>query len=288
MTATTTTLEVSRPTTRLALLAPTALLFALPFMTLHGQHAGKHGNWQGSVGVLGGSVASYYGSDARRTLGAPVAEAMYRNRLLITSATSTTLGAGIHWLFTNGALRTSLGFTGIESRPERRADVLAGMDGRSGGAFGTAIVAVNAGPAAATATTMIGLTSDAGNMQSLEVQVGGSIAPRLSASIGTTATFGDRRNMAFDFGITEKQAARRQALLDAGDRRLRDGDAVVFEPKGGFKELRHTAQVAYAIFGSWQAVGMVSEGRLASRLADSPLARKSSAVTAAAGFAYRF
>ena len=81
---------------------------------------------------------------------------------------------------------------------------------------------------------------------------------------------------------------RRQALIDDGDTRLRAGDAAVFEPKGGFKELRHTAQVAYAIFGSWQAVGVVSEGRLASDLADSPLARKRSAVTAAAGFAYRF
>jgi outer membrane scaffolding protein for murein synthesis (MipA/OmpV family) len=94
--------------------------------------------------------------------------------------------------------------------------------------------------------------------------------------------------MAFDFGISPEQAERRRELLDAGDGRLRDGDAVAFAPHAGFKELRNTAQLGYAIYGAWQVVGVVSQGQLGHGAAESPLARQSSAVTTALGFVYRF
>jgi len=110
----------------------------------------------------------------------------------------------------------------------------------------------------------------------------------LSGGIGSTITWADRRNMAFDFGITREQAARRRELIEAGDGRLREGDAVAFTPGAGFKELRTTAQLGYAIYGPWQVVGVLSEGRLAHDVAESPLARKSSATTGALGFVYRF
>jgi outer membrane scaffolding protein for murein synthesis (MipA/OmpV family) len=162
------------------------------------------------------------------------------------------------------------------------------MDDRSGSAFGTASLFLRAGPAVATTTSLIGLTSEAGNMQLLGFQLAGVIAPRLSAGIGSTATWADRRNMAFDFGITREQAARRRALIDAGDARLHEGEAVAFTPGAGLKELRTTAQLGYAIYGAWQVVGVMSEGRLAHDVAESPLARKSSAITGALGFVYRF
>jgi outer membrane scaffolding protein for murein synthesis (MipA/OmpV family) len=127
-----------------------------------------------------------------------------------------------------------------------------------------------------------------GNMQLLGLQVGGMIAPRLVAGIGSTITWADRKNMAFDFGITPEQAERRRELIDAGDGRLRDGDATAFAPHAGFKELRSTAQLGYAIYGAWQVVGAVSEGWLGHGLAESPLARESSAITTALGFVYRF
>jgi outer membrane scaffolding protein for murein synthesis (MipA/OmpV family) len=290
---TATTRRVSRPTNRLALLAlhaSTLALLALPVRSVAGQEtAGQHGNWQGSVGMLGGSLASYYGSDARRTLGAPVINLVYRHRILIgTSAANGTLGAGVQYIVKDGTLGASVGLATAEGRPEDRARGLAGMDDRSGSAFGTASLFLRAGPAVATTTSLIGLTSEAGNMQLLGMQLAGEIAPRLSAGIGSTVTWADRRNMAFDFGITPEQAARRRELIDAGDGRLRDGDAAAFMPNAGFKELRNTAQLGYAIHGAWQVVGVVSEGRLAHDVAESPLARKSSAMTGALGFVYRF
>jgi len=147
---------------------------------------------------------------------------------------------------------------------------------------------LRAGPAVATSTTLIGLDASAGNMQVLGLQLGGVIAPRLFAGIGSTITWADRKNMAFDFGITREQAERRRVLIDAGDGRLRDGDAIVFAPSAGLKELRNTAQLGYAIYGAWQVVGVVSEGRLGHGVAQSPLARESSAMTTALGFVYRF
>lgn len=84
------------------------------------------------------------------------------------------------------------------------------MDDRSGSAFGTASLSVRGGPVTAISNTLIGLSSDAGNMEMLGLQLGGPITSRLSGSIGGTVTLADRKNMEFDFGITDEQAARRR------------------------------------------------------------------------------
>jgi outer membrane scaffolding protein for murein synthesis (MipA/OmpV family) len=290
MTATIST--ASRPTNRLALLAlhaSTVALLTLPNPLAAQEPTGQHGNWHGSVGLAAGSIASYYGSDARRTLGAPVIDLAFRQRLLIRTATGNgALGAGIQWIVKDGTLGASVGLAVAESRQENRANGLAGMDDRSGSAFGTTSLFLRAGPAVAMSTTMIGLEADAGNMQLLGLQVGGVIAPRLFAGIGSTVTWADQKNMAFDFGITPEQAERRRELIDAGDGRLRDADAIAFAPHAGLKELRTTAQLGYAIYGAWQVVGVVSEGRLGHGVSESSLARESRTMTTALGIVYRF
>jgi outer membrane scaffolding protein for murein synthesis (MipA/OmpV family) len=284
------TLTDSLPIDRFTVAALTASAIALFALAPAGaqETLTEQRTWRGSVGMVGGSVASYYGADARRNLGAPLLDLVYKNRILIGTSASSTLGAGVQWLATNGALSTAFGLAASESRPERRADALAGMESRGGNAFATATLTLRLGPALAQTTTSIGLDDESGNMQSFALRVGGTIAPRLTGSVGSAVTWADRRNMAFDFGITAREAERRQELIDAGDRRLRVGDAVTFTPGGGFKELRNTAQLAYAVLGGWQVVGVVSHGRLAHGVAESPLARKRSAVTMAAGLAYSF
>lgn len=287
-----TTFTASRPSriALLPLLASTVALLTLPTRPLAAQDSSaRRGSWHGSVGMAAGSIASYYGSDARRTLGAPVVDLAFRQRLLIRTATGNgALGAGIQWIVRDGTLGASVGLAGSESRQEDKANGLAGMDDRSGSFFGTTSLFLRAGPAVAMSTTMIGLEASAGNMQLLGLQLGGVIAPRLFAGIGSTITWADSKNMAFDFGISPEQAERRRELLDAGDGRLRDGEAVAFAPHGGLKELRQTAQLGYAIYGAWQVVAVVSEGRLGHGAAASPLARQSSAITTALGLVYRF
>ena len=61
-----------------------------------------------------------------------------------------------------------------------------------------------------------------------------------------------------------------------------------FAPHAGLKELRTTAQLGYAIYGAWQVVGVVSQGRLGHGVSESPLARESRTMTTALGFVYRF
>jgi outer membrane scaffolding protein for murein synthesis (MipA/OmpV family) len=270
-------------------LALSAVLMGTPAAAAIAQPAsGQHGNWQGTVGVAAASLGSYYGSDARRTLGAPLVGLVYRQRLLIGSSSTSGLGGGVEYLVSRGAIGASLGLSGVEPRPEEQADVLAGMDDRHGAVFATATLSLRAGPAAAASTTLLGLGRNAGVMQMLGLQLGGMFTSRLGASIGGVATFANATNMAFDFGITPGQADRRRELLDAGDGRLRVGDATPFAPEGGLKETRGTIQATYVLRGAWRAIGVLSAGRLSREGAESPLARKRNALTVATGVAYAF
>lgn len=125
-------------------------------------------------------------------------------------------------------------------------------------------------------------------MQTLGVAVGGAITSRFGASTSAVATFADRENMMFDFGVNHEQAARRRALVDSGDARLRPDEAIPYAPKAGLKEVRSTLQLTYAIRGPWQAVGVVSAGHLPDTVSESPLARKRTALSWAVGLAYGF
>ena len=269
-------------------LALTAALVGMPAATITSQQASGHGNWQGTVGMAAGSIGSYYGSDARRTLGAPLVGIVYRQRLLVGTSATSGLGGGVEYLVARGTVGASLGITGVESRPEDHADVLAGMDDRDGAVFTDATLSLHVGPAVASSTTMFGLGRKAGVMQMLGLQVGGRLTQRFGATIGGSVMFANARNMAFDFGITPSQADRRRELLDEGDGRLRAGDATPFSPRGGLKEIRGTTQAMYAIRGAWRAIGIASYGQLASGIADSPLARTRNSLTMATGIAYAF
>lgn len=269
------------------LVVSSAALMGSPVAPLGAQsNSGQSTDWHGTVGIVTGSLESHYGSDARRILGLPFIELNYRDRLFIGSSATGGLGGGAEVLFRRGPVKAALGIAGVERRPEDRADALAGMDDRSGGAFGTAGLAIHAGPAKATANTAIGLGRHAGVVQTLGLQLGAPITRRFLASIGGTVMFADHTNMNFDFGVSEEQAARRRALIAAGDGRLRASDTTAFSAKAGFKEVRATLQMAYALRGSWRAIGLVSAGRLARGVSESPLARQRNATTAGAGFAY--
>ena len=270
-------------------LALTAALLGMAATTTSAQQpSGQHGNWQGTVGLAAGSLGSYYGSDARRTLGAPLVGLVYRQRLLIGTTATNGLGGGVEYLVARGTFGASLGLSGAEARPEDQADVLAGMDDREGAVFSSATLSLHVGPAAATSTTLLGLGRRAGVMQMLGLQLGGAITPRFAASLGGAVTLANARNMAFDFGISPRQAERRRELIDEGDGRLRDGEATAFAPAGGLKEMRAIVQTAYTIHGAWRAIGIVSDARLGRNAADSPLARNRGALTVASGLAYTF
>ena len=260
-----------------------------PFATTHGQEqTTSKANWHGAIGAVAGSLGSYYGSDGRRALGTPLVGLAYKERVLFGTTTTSGLGGGLELMLRRGVVGASVGLTGVESRPEDRADALAGMDDRSGALFGTVGLVARGGPAKLSATTAVGFDRDAGVSQTLGLLVERAIAPRFAASVGGIVTFADHKNMMFDFGITDEQAARRRELIGSGDTRLRAGDTTTFVPKGGLKEMRGTIRLTYAIHGPWLATALMSVGQLPDRATESPLARERRAVTTAVGITYGF
>lgn len=270
-------------------IAGTAAVF-LAAMLAFGESLGAQEakRWHGSLGIAVGSVEDYYGRDARRTLAVPLVSMRYREWIGIGASGAGRIGGGVYAYVKRGVVDVAFGLRGIESRPETRANALAGMDDRDGAAFATMGFAARAGLATLTATTAIGVTRDAGAMQMLGVDVGGRVMQRLTARLGWSATFANRENMRFDFGITDVQAARRRALLKAGDKRLRLGDTAAFAPSAGLKEVRGTLQAAYALGGALHLVGLTSLGHLRNDAKDSPLARRRSALAVALGLTRSF
>ena len=208
--------------------------------------------------------------------------------MLFGTTTGNGFGGGLELVLRRGVVGASVGLAGVESRPEDRADALAGMDDRSGALFGTFGLVTRGGPAKLSATTAVGLGQDAGVAQTVGLVIEKSIVPRFSASVGGIVTFADRKNMLFDFGITDEQATRRRALIASGDTRLRASDTTSSAPNAGLKEMRGTVQLTYAIHGPWLATALMSVGQLPDRVTESPLARERRAITTAIGIAYGF
>src|SRR5688572_19788748 len=102
-------------------LAWSAALFVTPITASRAQDAGERTtNWHGTIGAVAGSLGSYYGSDGRRALGAPLIGLAYKDRLLFGTTTSGGLGGGLEFVLRQGMVGASLGLTGVETRPEDR------------------------------------------------------------------------------------------------------------------------------------------------------------------------
>ena len=245
------------------------------------------GNWHGFVGVGGATLGSYYGTDARRDLPFPYLRIEYRDRLYF-GASETGLGGGLGVYLHRGRVDWTVDLAGAEPRRERLADVLAGMGNRKESAFAGTSVTLRYGIASVSASAAAGLADSAGVLGTVRLAMGGAFASRWSVALAGSVTAADRRNMAYDFGVSPEAAARRRALVEAGDRRLRGNESVAFAPRGGVKDVRSTVQLGYALTPRWQMVSVVSAGWLQGDAAASPLARKRSALTAGLGAAWRF
>jgi outer membrane scaffolding protein for murein synthesis (MipA/OmpV family) len=109
---------------------------------------------------------------------------------------------------------------------------------------------------------------------------------RWIAGVSTGATFANKDNMAFDFGINSVQSGRRQALIAAGDSRLSMGDGGMYAPKGGLKQAQASTSLGFLITGRTTAMAFASGTRLGREAANSPLTRKRNGVIAGLGIAY--
>ena len=151
----------------------------------------------------------------------------------------------------------------------------------------TAVVLVGLlGSVTAGAGVAIGLGKDEGSTGSVNLSTKHMYGHRWIAGLSTGATFANSSNMAFEFGVSPTQAARRQALINAGDSRLYATDGRAFAPAGGLKEAQVSTSLGYLLTQRTTVIGFASGGRLGNHAADSPLVRQRNSVMGGIGMAF--
>lgn len=195
---------------------------------------------RGSTVTLGAAVAvvpRYPGSDEHRVRPFPMVEWTLGSRRITAGPRVGGDGGALSALVVGTphvGFAAEMGF--LDSRPESRADALAGMDDRDRVATVGGTLTSRAGPLQGSAGVTRGLNDRAGTHGTARVGVAIPFR-RLIAIAGTSATFADAKQMRRDFGVTEIEASRRQALIDWGDARLRADEGLVYRPDGGLRQV---------------------------------------------------
>lgn len=254
----------------------TPLLITMLAMPLDVEAQGDRSTSAWNISLGGGVIVAprYVGSDEFRTLPMPMMIVTYRNRLFL-GPTSDGLGGGLgaHVIRTRRiGLTAELGIQ--DGRPAERSDALLGTDDRDPlGTLGAAFT-VAAGAVRGTVAAAHGLNDGSGWMGTARATVTRPLSRRLYATVEGSAAFADARQLRRDFGISQTEAARRQTLIDAGDRRLGPNDAGVFRPGGGPWNVGASASLMYAMSPRWAVLGMGGLRWLREEVADSPVVRR--------------
>jgi outer membrane scaffolding protein for murein synthesis (MipA/OmpV family) len=268
-----------------------ALLQAAPFgavVTSNLQAQEEHGSDLSlQVGAASMVVPAYAGADVHRIRVVPLVEAMYREVAYIgQSKVGLDMAVGAY-LLRGPRVSWMLEFGSNQARVDRRADALAGMDpSHTEGYLGTGI-AYTVGPIEASAGIGFGLQSQHDVKGTLGLATGFPLAPRWLLGVGAFASLGDRGNVAAEHGVTEEEALRRRALMEAGDTRLRDGDDRAFNPRGGLKQVGARATLVHPVSERIAVLGFGEVARLRGDAADSPLTHRRTSFVAGAGIAYQ-
>lgn len=256
---------------------------------LHAQHPGapELRAVSGAVGIGLIAFPKYTGSDEYRVLPVPIVQLEYRGRYFLGSQTDIGGAVGAY-IVRSPSFTWQVGLDGGQSRPESRGDALAGMGRRSASAFGTTGVSYRVGFLAASAGVSLGLGADDGSYGSLSLSTQRRLGARWEGRLATGANFADRRNMAFEFGVTEDQATRRRALIAAGDPRLHGVEGGSYTPAAGLKDARVMGMLSYAMTPRTRAMLFARATHLSDEAARSPLVRERDGVASGVMLAYGF
>lgn len=194
----------------------------------------------------------YPGSSQARALPFPIFNGEWRERLSFGASRFGVGGSLAYTVLRQGGFSTSLGLEGTEPRLERAADALAGLGNRPATVFASAGLAWRKGP----------LELSLGLREGFRPEVGGGAVARatftlplgrrwlLEARVAGSAY--DRRQMAYEYGISPDQADRRRALVLAGDPRLSLAEAGAFTPNSGWALLQSSLAVGFAFSDHWR------------------------------------
>lgn len=235
--------------------------------------------WSFSAGAAVLAFPEYPGSEETRVLAVPFVGVTYKDRVYFgpgegRSATGAGLGLGAY-LVRGRHVTWSVDLGADLSRKERRADALAGMGDRGSRVY------LSTGAAwrwDGGWRTGLSVGRALNGPKGLRARVDAAYERRFAevwfAGAGLNAVAGDADDLSDDFGIDAAQAERRAALLAAGDPRLRPGDARVFEPSRGLREIGAGLQVGRSFGPHWRGVALAGLSRIAGDAADSPLVRE--------------
>jgi len=250
--------------------------------------AAKPPVWEISLGAGAVVTPSYAGAEESRLMPIPITQITWRGRVYLgSSATGQGAGLGAYIIRSRHfQMAAEAGF--LYDRPADRADALAGMEDRD--LVGTASVALaySLGPIQATIGATHGLNDNAGTLGTAGLSFTQALGERTSATLGAGATFADRRQMRWDFGVTRTEAARRQALIDQGDDRLHADEGRPYSPDAGLRNLSASLSVMQGISDHWALFGFGSFEWLSDEAEKSPLVRKREQFSGGAGLGYRF
>ncbi len=240
-----------------------------------------------TVGAAAVIVPEYPGSDQYRVLPFPMAEVALGSHSSYLAPSTTGLGIALGAY----ALRTPrfslAGEVGVQdSRPASRTDALVGTDDRDRVATVGASLGYRAGTAEARVGVSRGVNDDAGFLGTARVAFTRPFG-RLVATAGVGVTFADGRQMRREFGVTELEATRRQALIAAGDDRLDFDDGVAYRPDGGLRHVGASLSLMYPVSQRWSLIGFGGVDRLSDEAADSPLVRRREQFAGGLGLGFR-
>jgi outer membrane protein len=250
----------------------------------------KTQGWEGlklHVGAMTLRLPPYPGSDEQRTVPFPVFNGEYQHRLEF-GASRFGVGGGFNYkAFVSGPWSIGFGGEGVEARHEAHADGLAGMGDRPIGLFLTWTTEYHEGPFFVAGVIRQGLRDGKGIGAVTRAAVVLPFGRRWILETRVSANFYDHTTMMYEFGIDEGQAARRSALLAAGDRRLRPGEDRVFRPTGGSAMLQVSSALGFALDAHWRLGLTVLRQEVEGDARHSPLVRQPGGWGTILGFSYQ-
>jgi MipA family protein len=269
------------------------LVTILSTATLHAQKAGggpseSVNDWSGTAGLGVFSVPRYPGSDERRIVALPLGSVEYKKRFFLGGGAAGPIGGLGAYLVRTPNWSWSASVGAGDSRPESRGAALAGMGDHGFGASVSTGVGYNAGIFHTSFDATRGLNSGRGWTGGFHVGARSRPSHGWIASLNTGVTLADAKQMQYDFGVDDAQAARRRLLIAAGDPRLRPGDAGPFSPRAGLQSVDLRGNVGFILSAHWNLLASLSAVRLEGDAARSPLVRQRNQYAGGGGLSFRW
>lgn len=230
------------------------------------------------AGVM--TAPRYEGSDEYQVKPLPLA------RIEISDKVFLGFGVVGVYLVQQDGFTGTLGVTVRDPRSSSSADALAGTDKHNLGAWSVSSIEYRRGWIATGVSGARSLGERGGYNLESTFGVTVPMTSRLSLGVNLKAMFSDRRSMAYDFGVSQREAERRSELIERGDHRLRPGEGRAYRPGAGLRSFGVGGTAGYQAGRRWALVGLVEISRLGNQAAASPLVRNRNGIIGGVGVTF--